>query len=110
MGSGAAEKKILELSSKDRPDKNFCTIFLFMCLRKHQISPAWYTCETWNRDKKDLFMKIIQKKKLKQNFEYINQYHVYHIIIIYTAVNTHKMQSSKSQIFTNGNTHTMQHT
>jgi len=32
------------------------------------------------------FMKIIQKTK--QNCEYINQYHAYHIIIINTAVNT----------------------
>jgi hypothetical protein len=48
-------------------------------------------------------------KKLKQNFEYINQNHAYHIVIINTAVNTHQMQPSKLQFFTNCNTHTMQH-
>ena len=50
-----------------------------------------------------------KKKQLKQNCEYINQYHAYHISITNTAVNTCKMKPFKLQIFTNGNTHTMQH-
>jgi len=65
-----------------------------MCLKKTPNKPCLAYVQNMEQGKKTFIHKD-GTKKFKQNFDYINQNHAYHIITINTAVNTHKMQPSK---------------